>query len=151
MMMLGGHLAILVFLVWLCIATRLCLTATGQLSDDQGNNEVQTCVDNSECSGDKPVCCGEKGSARCRTRDDCVGVPCSSSFECDDGKMWCCAKKCQASACLLPIWAIVLIVMAVAIIVSVLLIYIILECCRRWPGVQQNICWTTIFVNLWSL
>ena len=99
-----------------------------------------TCSSSDDCSGPKPLCCGKTGYRRCRTTEDCIGTPCSSSFECDDGRMWCCAHKCEDSACLLPVWAIVLIALAVAIIVSVLLIYVILECCRRWPNVRRHFC-----------
>ena len=97
------------------------------------------CTSNDYCSDNK-VCCGKPGYNRCRTKEKCIGVPCSSSFECDDGGMWCCSHECQDSSCLLPVWAIVLIALAVAIIISVLLIYVILECCRRWPNLRRTWC-----------
>ena len=98
------------------------------------------CSSNVDCSEPTPVCCGKTGYRRCKTATKCIGVPCSSSFECDDGRMWCCSHECKDSACLLPVWAIVLIALAVAVIVSILLIYIILECCRRWPNVRRTLC-----------
>ena len=101
----------------------------------------QECRSNDECSKRTPICCGKPGYNLCRkSRDSCIDVPCSSSFECDDGQMWCCSHKCKNSSCLLPVWAIVLIALVVAIIVSVLLIYVILECCRRWPNLRRTIC-----------
>lgn len=99
------------------------------------------CDDNDDCSNvEYNICCGKKGYRKCRSESDCTGVPCSSSFECNDGKMWCCDNRCETSACLLPVWAIVLIVIAVTVIISVVFIYVIMECCRRWPGVQRTIC-----------
>ena len=100
----------------------------------------ETCTSNDDCSDRSPVCCGKPGFNRCRTKSECIGVPCSSSFECDDGGMWCCSNECKDSACLLPVWAIVLIALAVAVIISVLLIYVILECCRRWPNLRRTLC-----------
>lgn len=98
------------------------------------------CGSSDECSDKTPACCGKTGFRHCRTSTNCIGVPCASSFDCDDGRMWCCGHKCEDSACLLPVWAIVLIALAVSILVSVLLIYIILECCRRWPNVRRTCC-----------
>lgn len=125
---------VLVVCFWMC-STNFCAAMTSTKKP-----VVPKCGDSSECSETAPACCGKKHFSQCRTRKKCVGVPCSSSFDCDNGRMWCCGNRCEDSACLLPVWAIVLIVIGVSIIISALLIYVILECCRRWPGVRRTIC-----------
>ena len=119
--------------LWLC--ANLCLAATGKPTES-----AKKCGDNSDCSNPTPVCCGKSGLGECRTETNCVGIPCLSSFECNDGKMWCCNNQCATSACFLPVWAVILVVMAVTIIISVVLIYVVLECCRRWPNVRRTLC-----------
>jgi hypothetical protein len=124
-------------LIFLFICGEICQVTTQLLTTGSPRRK---CSSSDECSGPEPVCCGKPGYNFCRTSTECIDVPCSSSFECDDGRMWCCSHKCKNSSCLLPVWAIVLIALAVAIIVSVLLIYVILECCRRWPNLRRTIC-----------
>ena len=138
------------FFLWTCgqICQVTTQTSTTQSTGSPARQNQSTgspvrpkCSSNDECSESAPICCGKPGYNRCRaSRDSCIGVPCSSSFECDEGRMWCCSHKCKNSACLLPVWAIVLIALAVAIIVTLLLIYVILECCRRWPNLRRTIC-----------
>jgi hypothetical protein len=131
---------LLLIFLWICgqisCQVRGQVTSTSTLSP----KPPKTCSSSDDCSDPMPVCCGKAGSSHCRTTTQCIGVPCSSSFECDDGRMWCCSHECKDSACLLPVWGIVLIALAVAIIVSVLLIYVILECCRRWPNLRRTLC-----------
>ncbi len=126
----------LIFL-WTCV--QICQVTT-QSTQTPTTPRSPSCSSSEDCSDPTPVCCGKPGYNLCRTVTKCIDVPCSSSFECDDGRMWCCSHHCKDSACLLPVWAIVLIALAVSIIISVLLIYIILECCRRWPNVRRTIC-----------
>ena len=125
----GKHRIFLIMVLWSCTQINHVLLTT-----------LTPCSSSEDCSDPRPVCCGLKGASFCRTSTDCIDVPCSSSFECDDGRMWCCSRKCKDSACLLPVWAIVVIALAVSIIISVLLIYVILECCRRWPSVRRTFC-----------
>ena len=105
------------------------------------NERTLTCYTRDDCKTPlAPICCGKTDFSHCTNASGCVGISCDSSFECDEGRMWCCSNKCKNSYCIMPIWAIVLVAMAVAVIVTILLIYIILECCRRWPNVRRAFC-----------
>lgn len=131
----GRQCVLILIFLWTQVITVQTLNKTASQKSSFGRE----CSSSDDCSGAKPVCCGKTGYSHCRTSKDCVGVPCSSSFECDNGRMWCCSNECKDSACLLPVWAIVLIALAAAIIVSLLLIYVILQCCRRWPNIRRTL------------